>query len=193
MAAAKPTPPRGPLAFVERQLESMTRRDRALLTGLFMFFGLVLLLGVLWLLNGSLRSRAAEVQDRKDELALLQAQWEVVSEAKATLDAAEARLEEYKGKKFPPFVEQVAGDTKVGDKLTVKELGHENVGNIKQTTFRVEIRTAPLEAGYDFLYELETRGFPLRVSEARLKKVSLKGETAMDVTLEVLVFSTEGA
>ena len=169
--AAQPARAAGPFAFVQRQLDSMTRRDRMLLTGLITMFGLLFVLLVLWLLNSSLRARAAEVRDKQDELDILAAQYEVVQDAQQSLRAAEARLEEYKGKKFPPYVENISEKTSVKELMTVKQLGTETVGDIRQTTFKVALKQAPLVEGYTFVAELENGGYPLRLRSTRFKRV----------------------
>jgi type II secretory pathway component PulM len=177
---------------VEAQLESMTPRDRKLLTGLIAFVCLVAVLITAFSLRSSLADRAARVRASKDNLELIQMMADEYTVAAATIEKAEARLAQYENQPTSSFIEKTARDTGVQEQLTaVNEQGSEVTGTLRATSYRVELKKVSLQAATEFIHALETSGYPLSVELARFKTVTVSGDRQLDVTLELKSFQVE--
>ena len=181
---------RGPGAFVERQLESLTPRDRKLLIGLvsFMALGFVCLLG--YTLYSVLDDKVVRVRETKSQLEAVRALDAEREAAMSKLEAAEARLAQYKGKRLSAHIEEVAQkrDMPQEQLRAVNEVGSEQVGKVKQTTYKVDLKGLDYGDAYGFIYELETSGYPVHVQTAEFRKTFVKKVKKLNVTLELVVF-----
>lgn len=180
----------GVTAAVERQLESLSPRDRRLLIGL-VSFGTFVGLAFLWYsLYGILDNKASRVRAARENLEtakVLQAEYQG---AAASLAAQESRLRQYEGKRVSAHLEELASKRGVTDNLrAVNESGSEVVGNIKQTKYSVELRNLEHQDAIGFLYELETSGYPASVEVAQFKSKKTREGSVLDLALELVVFS----
>lgn len=187
---AIPKLPEAPVAFVERQLESLSPRDRKLFVGLVLGLGIVVV-GVLWFwLHGMLDDKASRVRNAKtklEEIRLLQAEY---LDAAGRIEEQEARLAQFQGQRVSAYIEQVAAKRGVNEQLrSVHEAGTEEVGNIRQSTWRIELKRIGYEAAFGFIYELETSGFPTHIDMAQFRTVRSREGKDLDVTLEITVYS----
>jgi len=181
---------RGPGAFIERQLESLTPRDRKLLIGLVSFMAIAFV-SVLWYtLYTVLDDKVVRVRETKSQLEAVRALDAERAVAATKLEAAEARLEQYKGKRVSAHIEEVAQKRDIPqDQLrNISEVGSEQVGKIKQTTFKVDLKGLDYADAYGFIYELETSGYPVHVQTADFRRTVVKKEKKLNVTLELVVF-----
>jgi len=185
-----PKLPAAPVAFVERQLESLSPRDRKLLVGLVLFVGVVLVGGLWFTLYGMIDDKASRVRNARsklEEIRVLQAEY---LEAAGRIEEQEARLSQYAGQRVSAYIEQVAAKRGVLEQLrSVNEAGSEEVGNIKQSTYRIELKRIDYEAAFGFIYELETSGFPTHIDMAQFRTVRSREGKDLDVTLELTVYS----
>ena len=88
--------------------------------------------------------------------------------------------------------EQKANRVGVGDQLSVNRTGTEDVGGVEETRWKVELKRIPLDLGLNFVYDIETSGYPLAIETARIKTYTSRGDTTYDFTLEVVTFVLEG-
>jgi hypothetical protein len=181
-------------ATLERQLEALTPRDRMLLVGLVLF-ALILGTGGFWyLLHHTLEDKASRVRAAKDvysHVAKLEGEYR---EADARFVSQKDRLEHYSKQPVSAWVEELANRHELGSLLSaVSEKGAEQVGDLTQTRYAIEIKRAPQETLYRFLYDLETSGFPARVDIANFKvQTGRNKEKIMDLSLEIVVLSLGG-
>jgi type II secretory pathway component PulM len=181
----------GPMAVIERQLEALSPRDRRLLVGLVLCVVVFGTLGFWYLLNGLLDEKASRVRGAKESYARVQQLEQEYREAEARFDAQKGRLEEFANQPVSSWIEDMAQKHELNDALAaVKQNAGEQVGMIVQTRYSVDLKRAPQEALYRFLYELETSDFPARVEQANFRVVRAgKGNKVMDVTLDLIVLS----
>ena len=185
------SPIAGVTAFFERQLESLSPRDRRLLMGL-LSFGVIVGLGLLWwTLYGILDDKASRVRTARENLEtarLYQAEYQT---AAASLAAQESRLGQFANKRVSAHLEEIAGKRGVTDNLRkVNETGNEVVGNIKQTRYAVELKDLEHTDAIGFIYELETSGYPASINNADFKaKKKRDGASTLDLSLELVVFT----
>jgi type II secretory pathway component PulM len=180
----------GPGAFIERQLESLSPRDRKLLIGLVSFIAVVFV-SVLWYsLYSVLNDKVSRVRETKSQLEAVRILDAERVDAMAKLESAEARLAQYKGKRVSAHIEEVAQKRDIPQEQlrAVNEVGSEQVGKVKQTTYKVDLKGLDYSDAYGFIYELETSGYPVHVQTADFRKTFVKKEKKLNVTLELVVF-----
>lgn len=180
----------GPVAFVERQLESLSPRDRKLLVGLVVVLCFIFVGMLWWSLYGVLEEKASRVRSAKTKLETIQVLQAEYLEADGEIERQESRLSEYKGKRVSAYIEEVASSRGVLEQLrSVNEAGTEQVGTIKQSKYRIELKRIDYQAAFGFIYELETSGFPTHVDMAQFRIVNSREGKTLDVTLELTVYS----
>jgi cell division protein FtsB len=180
----------GAYAAIERQLEMLSPRDRRLLVGLVIFFVVVLTGGFWYLLHGALETKASRVKAAKETHANVIALEQEYQKADAQFTAQKDRLEQYAKQPVTAYIEELAQKHTLNEALTkVNQNTSETVGDIVQTRYTVELKKAPQEPLYRFLYELETSGFPARVEAANFKVVTVKKERQLDLNLDIIVLS----
>jgi type II secretory pathway component PulM len=186
--------PKAP-GFLASQWEAMSPRDRKMLGGLIAFFATVAVGVTLFVLKGIVDDQAQRVTDAQDALDVLTVMAEEYQTANQKLKAGESDLSKYADKPMSAYLEQVARDNSLSENLTaVNEQGTEIVGKLRQTRYKVELKKLPFDKRYglDFLHEIESSGYPLRVDLARFKTVMVSGEKQMDMTLELTGFQLDG-
>lgn len=182
----------GPMAVIGRQLETLSSRDRKLLVGLVLCVVVFATLGFWWLLKGVLDDKASRVRTAKETYARVQQLEREFLDADARFSAQKGRLEQYADKPVSAYIEDLAQKHELNEALTaVKQNASEQVGQIMQTRYSIELRKAPQEQLYRFLYEIETGGFPARVEQANFRAIAGRKDAlkTMDLTLDVVVLS----
>ena len=180
----------GPTAFVERQLDALSPRDRMLLVGLVGFGTSLFLMGFVYFAYSILDGKAAAVREAKERVQAMQIQQQEYNQAAATFQAHEERL-----RSKPPvstFVEELARKHEIAEQLSnINAKGTpEVVGSLAQQRYTVEIKKAPQENLYRFLHELETSGYPVSVEPAAFKSQPAKDAALqMNLTLDLVVLS----
>lgn len=181
---------RGPLAFVDRTLDTLSPRDRKLLVAMILFFVAVATFGYWYSLQTMLQGEASRVVEAKRVYqAVLDSNAEL-KRANAQFASQEVRLRRSSQIPVTAWVENLAKEHQLDQQLAkVTPDNAEAVGSIVQTHYTVELKKAPQEALYRFLYALETSDFPASVNEARFKVTMVKKEKLLDCTLDIVVLS----
>ena len=177
---------------IERQLESMTARDKRLLMGLMVLVTLVFLGGTTFTLRGWLGERAEEVAEKKEMLSQVQLLGLEYNQAMAEVSRNEVKLKAHSNKPVSAYVEEIAGNLGILDNLkSVNARGTPEVSaGVRQTMYSVEIqRTDSLEALIRFLHELETSGFPARVETAKFNYRQVREASQYTLNLDLVVYS----
>jgi hypothetical protein len=185
---------RGPLAFVDRTLDSLSPRDRKLLVGLVLFFGLTLTFGYCWVIRGFLSDRASRVIEAKEAHAAVLADSKQLAVANAAFAREQSRLAQASVRSVPAWVEELAKRHQLEQALVkVTDTNSEAVGDsLLQTHYTIELKKAPQESIYRFVYDLETSDFPASIDAAKFRVAMVKKDKFLDVTLDIVVLSTAG-
>lgn len=183
----------GLFGVIQNQLDSMSSRDKKLLAGLYCFFGMLFVVVIALSLRGRLDDKASRVVTQKQSLVAIQTLQQDHAVAAARIVAAERRLREFGGKDLSAFVEEKAKVYDVSDELSVNKQQSEQVGGIEQTRYKVDLKRVSYDTALEFIYDIETSGYPLRVDNARFKRVRVKGDVFVNLTLEITAFSLEEA
>mgnify|MGYP000436055722 CR=1 FL=1 len=179
----------GPMAFVDRQLEALSPRDRMLLVGLFSFGAGLFVLFSGYLAWSVLDAKATTVIDVKKQVAEMQVLQRKYQAAENTFKSHEEALRNKQP--VSTFIEGLASKHQITDQLSnINAQGSpEVVGSIAQQRYTVEIKKAPQENIFRFLYDLETSGYPVSVEQAAFKSQKTKDGVMMNLTLELMVLS----
>ena len=177
---------------VEAQMEGMSPRDRTLLVGLLGFFALVLVGAFWWFLQSTLEDNASRVRAAGDEQEMLETLANDYKTASEKVAAAEQRLQASKDTPPSAYIDQVAARLGVQGQLSaVNEGESQKIGNLKQTSFRVELKAVSLQNAVDFIYSMETGEYPVVVELARLKSVNQSTGKVYDLSMELRAYRLE--
>lgn len=93
---------------------------------------------------------------------------------------------------FPSFVEKSAAKHSLSTNLkAVREKGASTEGNLQEKSFTVELDKVSLGQLTDFLFELETNGYPLRIRTMRVKTTGAPGQRLLNPTFEVSAYKLD--
>lgn len=186
--------PQGPLGFVDRTLESLSPRDRKLLVGLVLFFGLTLTFGYCWVVRGFLSDKASRVVESKEAYAAVSADQKRLAVANAAFEKEQSRLAAAAAQSVPAWVEELAKKHQLEQALAkVTDTTSEPVGDsLTQTHYVIELKKAPQEPLYRFVYDMETSEFPASIDSAKFRVALVKKDKFLDATLDVVVLSATG-
>lgn len=180
----------GLTARFDAVLDGMAPRDRKLLIGLAGFALLVLVGGGFSLVSSSLDGMELELDQRRQDLAYVNALKADYAESSVQLEDIEAELQKHQDTSLSAFMEQAAGKAGIRERLdSVRESSVVELGALVQKNHTVSLSKISLEQALDFLYEIEATGYPLRVSNANFKVVKVKGEKLLNLKLEVAAYS----
>ena len=179
----------GTPGFFEAQLEALSPRDRMLLTSLVIIVCVVGVALLWWTLYGMLQDRASRVMEMKGQLTQTLELQQDYLDAAEMIRSNEDRLKQFESQPLSAYLEQVAEKHGIQDELDDVEAGSTTqVGSIKQTNFHVKWKRVPFAEAMDLLYEIETSGYPLKITDATLKVSYIKREKMLDLILEMTVF-----
>ena len=112
-----------------------------------------------------------------------------------TAAAIRAQLVEHKGANLSAYLEKAAQTVGIADRLdSVKESSTTVNGELEEKLFSASLSKLTLEDATNFLYEIETSGFPLVVRTAKFKTRKRNDEREIKLTLDIASYSlTESA
>ncbi len=173
-------------ARVQDLLAGMTPRDRVLLFGLVGFFSVLLLVGSTVAMTSHLDSKAEVLRDREFELKQVEVLQEEFETAQAQMVDIAAKMETHAKTTLATFLEKAAAKAQITDAL--KEVDQRSVaefGGLQETSYAVRLSRITLEQLVGFLYEVETAGFPVRITTLKVKTVYVSGEKFLDINLDM--------
>ncbi len=176
--------------WFERQLESLSPRDRRLLLGLLGFGGFLFVFGLWWALSGVLSELGERVRGANDKLGQILVLKTELDQANQRLAAQEDRLAKFRDQPVSAWVEHLAQDHDVQNELrSVDEVDRESEGSLEQIQYKVELKKAQYDPMLDFLYGLESSGYPAQIEVATIKSSLGKDKSRVyDLTLEIVVY-----
>ncbi|MCB9674197.1 MAG: type II secretion system protein M [Alphaproteobacteria bacterium] len=174
---------------VEAQLEKMSPRDKKLLTGLILFVSFVVLALMTYTLVSVRQGLESNVRSAKTTLIEVQRLQREYDVAAATLKAQESRLEQYAGQQLSAYVEQLADEQGIKEGLRdAQRVEQIEENGVTMTKWKVVLKGRSYDEAIRFLLALENNGYPLKVETARMKRVTVKREAAVDLTIELYTF-----
>jgi type II secretory pathway component PulM len=171
-------------------LASMSSRDRTMFIGLIVFGVLVITGGSAFLMNrvlGDLEERIGSQEHTLQIMKTMAADYEDSSEKAAQIEEELARNTD---NDLSAFLEKSAKNTGIGDKLdAVKEKSSSSDGVLQEKLYAVTLSKLELTELSDFLYEVETAGFPMQIQTLKVKTRTKKGEKTLSVDLDIAAYT----
>ena len=174
---------------IQDSLSGLSDRDRKLL---FCMVGSVLIGivggGIFWL-NASLQNLESSVTYR--EQTLVNAQLIALDYANnvETAEQIALNLEKHRTTNLSAFLEKSAASVGLQDHIdSVKEQSSAINGDLEEKLFSAEFSNLSLEDAANFLYEIESSGYPLVVQSARFKTRKRSGERVLKLTLAIAAY-----
>jgi uncharacterized coiled-coil protein SlyX len=170
-------------------LADMSPRDRSLALALVVIAVLLIVGGGAWWMRNSLNSLETRVASREDTLHTLNV---MAAEHQVAIGQAEEikqQLKKFEGTELSAFLEQAAKDTNVSDHLdAVREKSSSSDGVLEEKLYAVALSKLSTEDMANFIFKVETAGYPLKVKSFRAKTRKRKGEVTINVDMDVAAY-----
>ncbi|MCB9665920.1 MAG: type II secretion system protein M [Alphaproteobacteria bacterium] len=178
--------------YLSEQFEAMPPRDRWLAVALAGMVALVLVGGVTYVIKTAQDERASQVTAAKENLRDVQGMAEDYALLTARLEAAEARMGQFRAGQINTYISQWAAQAGLSTNLQgIREGSTRVVGGFRERTYTVEINDGELGGLVRFLYALETSPYPIRVHNASFKAQDRRDARPIDLDLELRAYTKE--
>jgi len=177
---------------VEGLIESLSPRDRKLLTGLVLFFTIGLFAGAVYLIDGAISRQEILISQRTNQLMQAQDTLMDLQEVRSRVESVEERLREQEGFIVQSFVEKQVLAAGIGqDKLQNIDQRSEIPGDrYKQVVVEVQLKDISLNSLVRLLHQIEYGETPIHVKSLRTR-VGRRDRNELDVDMELLVVSLQ--
>jgi type II secretory pathway component PulM len=180
-------------AFQERIqdiLASMSSRDRTMFIGLIVFGVLVITGGSAFLMNRVLGDLEERIDSQSHTLQIMETMASDYRDSSEKAEQIEEELARNTDNDLSAFLEKSAKNTGIGDKLdAVKEKSTSSDGVLQEKLYAVTLSKLELTELSDFLYEVETAGFPMQIKTLKVKTRTKKGERTLSVDLDIAAYT----
>ena len=174
---------------IQDTLTGLSDRDRKLLIGLTFGALLAIVVGGFYAMNSALAGIQSQVEYRQDALMRAQLMAAEFQANEATAAQISEKLEEHKAANLSAFLEKTAQSVGIADNLdSVKATSTSVNGDLEETLYAAQLSKLSLEAATNFLYEIETSGFPLVIQSTRFKTRRTKGERQIKLALDIATY-----
>ena len=174
---------------VQDSLAGLGDRDRKLLIGLASTAFVGIIVGTAVFMNSILADMQAKVDYRADALQRATVMAAEFQSNEETAQQISAKLEEHKSSNLSAFLEKTAQTVGIADRLdSVKASSTSINGELEETLYAAQFSKLTLEDVTNFLYQIETSGYPLIVQSTRLKTRRSKGERLLKMSLDIAAY-----
>jgi len=181
---------------IQDSTAGLSPRDRKFLLFLVGFMVLGSLSGSVVWMNSSLKNLAGQVEYREDAIKRTKKMATEFQTNESRANEIAAKLEEHKGANLSAHLEKAAQSVGIADRLdSVKESSSSITGDLEEKLYTASLSKLSLEEATNFLYEIETSGFPLVVQSAKFKTRLRSQVREIKLTLSIAAYSlaaTEG-
>ncbi|MCB9680367.1 MAG: hypothetical protein H6733_02770 [Alphaproteobacteria bacterium] len=172
--------------------EALGSRERLQLAIVLLLFGTLFVGLITWQLRTTINDRASRVRSAKENLVQAQEMAAEYSVLQARLQAAEARMGQFKPSQMNTYLERWATGAGVQPNMRIQPIGEPSVvGSFKEQSVRVQLDDVLLEGLVDFLYAVETSPYPIRVRTAKFKATEKRDERFIDLDMELVAYTKE--
>ena len=174
---------------IQDSLAGLSARDRKLLIFLVAVLGVSAVGGIGYVMKTSMNSVENQVEYRAESL--LQARKMAIEYQAniATADRIGEKLEQHRGANLSAYLEKTAQSVGISDRLdSVKETATTQNGDLEEKLYSAQLSKLSLEDATNFLFEIETSGFPLVVRNARFKTRKIAGEKTVKLNLDIAAY-----
>ena len=170
-------------------LASMSPRDRTMFIGLVIFAVVCVIGGSAYLMNSTLNDLESRIDSQKHTLQIMGVMAEEYADASEKAEQIEEELARQTDTDLSAFLEKSAKNTGIGEKLdAVKEKSSSSDGVLQEKLYAVSLSQLELSELTEFLYEIETAGFPMKIQTMKVKTRTKKGEKTLSVDLDIAAY-----
>jgi len=171
-------------------LASMSSRDRTMFIGLIVFGVLIVTGGSAFLMNRALGDLESRIDSQEHTLQIMKAMAAEYEDSSEKAAQIEDELAKNTNTDLSAFLEKSAKNTGIGDKLdAVKEKSTSSDGVLQEKLYAVTLSKLELSELSEFLYEVETAGFPMQIQTLKVKTRTKKGEKTLSVDLDIAAYT----
>ena len=174
-------------------LASMSPRDRMLFLGLVAAAILAVVGGSIYTMSSRLSALEGRIETRQENLQqvrLLNAEY---SASKEKYDEIVAELRKNSSTDLSTFLEKSAEKAQIKEKLdAVKEKTTSSTDVLEEKLYAVSLSQLEQEELANFLYEIETAGFPMQIKTLKIKNASRRGEKTLRVDMDIATYRLIG-
>ena len=174
---------------VQDSLSGLGDRDRKLLIGLAAAALVGVIVGTGFFMSSILSDLQAKVDYRADALQRATVMAAEFQSNEETSQRISDKLNEHKSSNLSAFLEKTAQTVGIADRLdSVKASSTSVNGELEETLYSAQFSKLSLEDVTNFLFEIETSGYPLIVQSTRLKTRRSKGERLIKMSLDIAAY-----
>ncbi|MDG1481708.1 MAG: hypothetical protein P8R54_19085 [Myxococcota bacterium] len=171
-------------------LASMSSRDRTMFIGLVIFAGVLVVGSGAYLMNRSISGLESRIDSQEHTLQIMKAMASDYEESSEKSAQIEKELASNTNNDLSAFLEKSAKTTGIDDRLdAVKEKSTSSDGVLQEKLYAVSLSKLELTELSEFIYEIETAGFPLKILTMKVKTRSKKGEKTLSVDLDIAAYT----
>ncbi|MEC8191224.1 MAG: hypothetical protein VX944_11800 [Myxococcota bacterium] len=175
---------------IQDSTAGLSSRDRKLLGFLVAFAFASIVGGGFYLLSNSVNSVRSQVEYRQETLRTAQMMAAEFQSNQETTAAIRLKLAEHQGANLSAFLEKAAQTVGIADRLdSVKESATSPNGELQEKLYSASLSKLSLEDATNFLYEIETSGFPLVIRNAKFKTRKRNDEREIKLTLDIASYA----
>lgn len=173
----------------EELIGNLSGRDRQLLGGMTALMVVFLLGGSTWYARKTLNDLQSRVADKQQKLAMIKSLEEGQQQSASEFARIEEKMRQASGQDLPAFIEHAAQKAQVAPNLqSVREKNATTEGNLEEKTYQVEVAKVTLDQLTNFLYEVETGGYPLKIRSSKTKVSGGGGTKVLNLSLELSAY-----
>lgn len=174
---------------IQDSLADMKPRDRSLLLGLVLFMMVGTVVGGIWWMRGSIAAKEKQVAAAQTTLSRLREFSATQADNQSKIVELGERLDQYADTDVSSFLEQAAQKVQIREKLdSVRKKTETADGVLLETVYTVKLSRLSQDELSKLLWQVEGTGFPLKVRTFKVRARSRKGETFLDVDMDVSSF-----
>ena len=175
---------------IQDSTAGLSPRDRKLLVFLVTFTVVCIIGGGFYLLNNSIKSVQNQVEYREETLRSAQMMAVEYQANQETAAAIREKLTEHKGANLSAYLEKAAQSVGIADRLdSVKESSTSVNGELEEKLYSATLSKLSLEDATNFLYEIESSGFPLVIRNAKFKTRKRNDNREIKLTLDIASYT----
>ena len=174
---------------IQDLLASMSPRDRTMFIGLVIFGILLVIGGSAYVMNSTLSSLESQIDSQEHTLQIMGTMAEEYAASSDKALQIEDELSKNTNTDLSAFLEKSAKTTGISDRLdAVKEKSTSSDGILEEKLYAVSLSKLELNELSEFLYEIETAGFPMQIKNMKVKTRTKKGEKTLSVDLDIAAY-----
>ena len=173
---------------LEPLLDSLSPRDRKLLMGLMGAACVALIAAAGWWMTATLDGLRADIEERKDTLAFVRQSVAEYEANQTRLEQIETELKRHAGTDLAAFLEKAAESASIEERPGVRHSATTQLGSLEAKTFSVNLSRVSLDQFLDFLYQIETNGYPLRITDSSVKGVKRSDTKVLNIKLDIVSY-----